>query len=477
MKEKGNVQLFVVLGLLVIAATLPIAVNLAKKTQELRRGATAAPDTVPPRKPTVSRKIECPSNDPAECKIVFEWRWKGDKTCDGCEGPVGWCKVDSSSSMGGKKVGTGDECDPRANAPFWWQVIDETNNKERVFYHYSGLVPRKSSSLDTYPPGGTKIEVSCQGRTGHTLRIDVATRDANGNMAKKNGKLTQVAHIKAVCPSGSWDTVPPNKPTVSATYDPETDKITFNWEWQGDNTCEGCEGPVQWCKADQTSSLGGRSPSTGKECDPQVNGPFWWEVSDLGTEGTNSDLLTYYHSGTDKTEGLTDDQGNPYPPGGTKIAVSCAQRRGHEIKIEVAARDANGNMDAMDLTDSNSQQPKMEARAVASKTCPARNTPPPVSHHECREHACVLVEGEGGDLCNSDADCAECATRRNGDANCDGNTNMIDYSIWLNHTCTPAENQTCLDLRPDFNDDKIVNIQDRDIWQAHYEEELDVYGD
>jgi hypothetical protein len=57
-----------------------------------------------------------------------------------------------------------------------------------------------------------------------------------------------------------------------------------------------------------------------------------------------------------------------------------------------------------------------------------------------------------------------CSRKRQGDANCDGNINGLDYSIWLNAQCHPAANQKCGDLRADFNGDGKVDDEDYQIW-------------
>lgn len=56
------------------------------------------------------------------------------------------------------------------------------------------------------------------------------------------------------------------------------------------------------------------------------------------------------------------------------------------------------------------------------------------------------------------------ATKPKGDANCNGKIDGIDYSIWLNSQCQPGANQSCADLRADFNGDHKVNDDDYQIW-------------
>lgn len=57
-----------------------------------------------------------------------------------------------------------------------------------------------------------------------------------------------------------------------------------------------------------------------------------------------------------------------------------------------------------------------------------------------------------------------CPRKPQGDANCDGKIDGIDYSIWLNSQCQPGANQSCADLRADFNGDHKVNDDDYQIW-------------
>jgi len=55
-----------------------------------------------------------------------------------------------------------------------------------------------------------------------------------------------------------------------------------------------------------------------------------------------------------------------------------------------------------------------------------------------------------------------CSQRPQGDANCDGNINGVDYSMWLNRQC----NSGCANenLKADFNGDNKVNDDDYSIW-------------
>ncbi len=55
---------------------------------------------------------------------------------------------------------------------------------------------------------------------------------------------------------------------------------------------------------------------------------------------------------------------------------------------------------------------------------------------------------------------ASCDKKPTGDANCDGNINGRDYSVWLRSQCS----RSCLDKRADFNNDTKVDEIDRQIW-------------
>ncbi|MCL5797592.1 MAG: hypothetical protein M1366_02215 [Patescibacteria group bacterium] len=62
-----------------------------------------------------------------------------------------------------------------------------------------------------------------------------------------------------------------------------------------------------------------------------------------------------------------------------------------------------------------------------------------------------------------------CKTKNTGDANCDGTTDLIDYSIWLNHQCNKqAAGTACTDLRGDFNGDGSVDDADLQVWKNNY---------
>lgn len=57
-----------------------------------------------------------------------------------------------------------------------------------------------------------------------------------------------------------------------------------------------------------------------------------------------------------------------------------------------------------------------------------------------------------------------CPRKSQGDANCDGKVDGIDYSLWLNNQCNPGVGQTCANLKADFNADGKVNDDDYKIW-------------
>jgi uncharacterized protein YvpB len=61
-----------------------------------------------------------------------------------------------------------------------------------------------------------------------------------------------------------------------------------------------------------------------------------------------------------------------------------------------------------------------------------------------------------------------CSRHSQGDANCDGNVDGIDFSIWLNTQChRTSPSQVCADLRADFNNDGNVDDADYQIWVAN----------
>jgi len=62
-----------------------------------------------------------------------------------------------------------------------------------------------------------------------------------------------------------------------------------------------------------------------------------------------------------------------------------------------------------------------------------------------------------------------CTRKADGDANCDGSIDGIDYSIWLNSQCpsTRGAGQQCARVDADFNLDTNVDDTDYYIWFAH----------
>src|SRR3990167_1903749 len=63
---------------------------------------------------------------------------------------------------------------------------------------------------------------------------------------------------------------------------------------------------------------------------------------------------------------------------------------------------------------------------------------------------------------------SDCPEKDKGDANCDGNVNFFDLSIWQVETNNPAGSK-----RADFNGDGFVNMTDYGIWrQTFYGDEL-----
>lgn len=57
-----------------------------------------------------------------------------------------------------------------------------------------------------------------------------------------------------------------------------------------------------------------------------------------------------------------------------------------------------------------------------------------------------------------------CSRKSQGDANCDGVINGVDYSLWLNNQCTKTASSPCTYLNADFNSDGNVDNRDYTIW-------------
>lgn len=65
--------------------------------------------------------------------------------------------------------------------------------------------------------------------------------------------------------------------------------------------------------------------------------------------------------------------------------------------------------------------------------------------------------------------CAYCETNRRGDANCDGQIDIYDISIWRDEYQQSNGGQTARDdWRADFNCDGVVNVDDRSMWREEY---------
>lgn len=58
----------------------------------------------------------------------------------------------------------------------------------------------------------------------------------------------------------------------------------------------------------------------------------------------------------------------------------------------------------------------------------------------------------------------ECPRKGQGDANCDGVIDGVDYVIWLNSQCVAIPPQVCADIKADFNFDTKINDDDYKIW-------------
>lgn len=57
-----------------------------------------------------------------------------------------------------------------------------------------------------------------------------------------------------------------------------------------------------------------------------------------------------------------------------------------------------------------------------------------------------------------------CPRKGQGDADCDGSVNGVDYSIWLNSQCRPGIGQSCNSYQADFNQDGKIDDDDYQIW-------------
>ncbi len=137
-------------------------------------------DTAAPNRPGATANYDKQAN-----KIQFRWSWRGDKGAN----PVGYCTARGVSNRG-------FACNNILNPPFWWHIVD--NNTGKVLYKsYNNQSANKSFKWNS--SNGTAFAVSCQGRAGHTIRIDVRARDANGNINPIADHVT----AKAKCPAAA----------------------------------------------------------------------------------------------------------------------------------------------------------------------------------------------------------------------------------------------------------------------------------
>ena len=60
-----------------------------------------------------------------------------------------------------------------------------------------------------------------------------------------------------------------------------------------------------------------------------------------------------------------------------------------------------------------------------------------------------------------------CNRKTQGDADCNGVVDGVDYSRWLNSQCVPGAGQTCASYTADFNGDGRVDDTDLSIWPAN----------
>jgi hypothetical protein len=56
-----------------------------------------------------------------------------------------------------------------------------------------------------------------------------------------------------------------------------------------------------------------------------------------------------------------------------------------------------------------------------------------------------------------------CPRKPEGDANCDGHIDLVDYELWRRENFGEVKTKTA-----DFNGDGVVNMVDYNIWVAHY---------
>jgi hypothetical protein len=250
---------------------------------------------------------------------------------------VGYCQAGGVSDQG-------FPCDNTRSPPFWWQVV--TDQGARILCSYDNQ-PLNQQGVSGNGSNLTSVAVSCSGRAGRTLRVDVDTRDANGNIVG-GPPWSNVRSASATCPltAPAADSVTPLPPTVSAVFDAAKKALVFSWKWAGDRTCAGCMGPVGYCQPTGTSSAG-------FPCDNLRSPPFWWQVvTDQGVRELNS-----YTNEPANQKGVSGNSSNA-----TSWTVSCAGRAGRTLRVDVQARDANGNIQG--------GPPWSDVRSAAA-TCPA----------------------------------------------------------------------------------------------------------
>ena len=288
-----------------------------------------ARDALPPKPAAVSSERSTDG-------IHFHWSWTGDRAQTGAN-PVGYCTNEGTASSDPSVP-----CDPQVNAPFWWRIVldPDSANPQVIFHWFSG----QDTNLPRMGPGATGIVVSCAGLEGHALRLEVLTRDALGNMAPD-----EVQVVDAECPLLDLpDDVAPDPPEVSVTYDGTEASLRFRWQWTQDRGPEGGRA-VGMCTP---QGLASGDPT--KTCDPELVGPYWWQIVDV-SDPENPVLLLYYYNA--QNTNVADAS-----PHTTTHAVSCGdQGTQGSFRADVMARDAAGNK----------SQP-----ATVTGTCPADTLPP-----------------------------------------------------------------------------------------------------
>lgn len=142
-------------------------------------------------------------------------------------------------------------------------------------------------------------------------------------------------------PTPGRDTIASYKPSVSCSYNSGADRLEYNWNWTGDGTCAGCEGPVSFCAGGVP--FGPYWPGHGATCD---TGPYNYVIRNL-----NNNTAIANASNT----------------GASSYNLNCTSAYdGVSVRAEVRSLDARGNTLSTN------------AFATCDATCPAA-TPTPTA--------------------------------------------------------------------------------------------------